>query len=64
MSEEPKTSNIKNPGQQPLLPPEAIELDLSPEELDQLLSEEDPSFNKEFAPLRSEKFEVDIEVYI
>lgn len=42
--------------------PEVEEKEITLEELDSLLAQEDPSFNNEFAVLRSEKFEVDIEV--
>lgn len=56
MSEQPKGPNSKE------IPPAADEPEISLEQLDSLLAEEDPSFANEFAAIKTEKFEADLDV--
>ena len=55
------TNETKDPNSKEI-PPEAEEPEISLEQLDNLLAEEDPSFANEFAAIKTEKFEADIDV--
>ena len=56
MTDETKNQNSKDNS------PEAEEPEMSLEDLDSLLAEEDPSFASEFSQIKSEKFDADLDV--